>query len=322
MDICDRFGYTPDMALVTFDQFASLPVARQFYWLLWRLLHIHTEFVSPHGQRIQALAKSKRACAFCRLLQEQPGGLDSCLACDHHHREKAREQGKPLRYRCHVGLREFIIPISLHGEWIAFLQCGQMLDAPPRRVDWRRTRGRLAACGLSPRPLEDAYFRIPVLAPAAQKDLMTLLEVLANHIAHAQWQKTLLEMRRFSRITERAQTHIRTHLSIRLPLDELASVASTSKRNLTRVFRAETGKSVVEFIHEQRLNNACDLLSNSGRSCAQIAFECGFGSVQQFNRVFRRAKACTPTAWRKDAELRGADVIEFAGDVRPALPSS
>jgi len=36
----------------------------------------------------------------------------------------------------------------------------------------------------------------------------------------------------------------------------------------------------------------------AGRKLIEIAMDCGFGCIQQFNRVFKRLRGSTPTQWR------------------------
>ena len=69
-----------------------------------------------------------------------------------------------------------------------------------------------------------------------------------------------------------------------------------------RLFRKQVGASVVDFILRRRIARARQLLQREGRTCAEIAFECGFGSVQHFNRIFRRFENVSPTEWRAAAK--------------------
>jgi transcriptional regulator GlxA family with amidase domain len=78
----------------------------------------------------------------------------------------------------------------------------------------------------------------------------------------------------------------------------IAMVAGLSTRSLVRLFRKEAGTSVVEFILRRRIARACDLLRRTYHTCAEIAFEAGFGSVQHFNRIFRRYEGVPPRKWR------------------------
>jgi transcriptional regulator GlxA family with amidase domain len=97
----------------------------------------------------------------------------------------------------------------------------------------------------------------------------------------------------------RAVTFIEAHLGERLALPVIAKAAGLSTRSLVRLFRKEVGTSVVEFILRRRIARARDLLRRTDHSCAEIAFESGFGSVQHFNRIFRRHQNLSPARWRQ-----------------------
>src|SRR6185295_10999259 len=96
----------------------------------------------------------------------------------------------------------------------------------------------------------------------------------------------------------RAMTYIETHLSERLTVEAIAHTANLSTRSLMRLFRKEVDATVVDFILRRRVARARQLLQQGGMTCAEIAFECGFGSVQHFNRTFRRLENASPTEWR------------------------
>jgi len=109
----------------------------------------------------------------------------------------------------------------------------------------------------------------------------------------------------------RAVTYIEVHLGERLTLPVIARAAGLSARSLVRLFRKEIGTSTVEFILRRRIARARDLLQRTDRTCAEIAFEVGFGSVQHFNRIFRRLQDLSPGEWRQrilsDAITDGAE---------------
>ena len=66
---------------------------------------------------------------------------------------------------------------------------------------------------------------------------------------------------------------------------------------------AEGGLTIVEALQNLRVERACAELRTTDKTCSQIAFDCGFGSVQQFNRVFRKHLGITPRAWRSGESL-------------------
>jgi AraC-like DNA-binding protein len=133
---------------------------------------------------------------------------------------------------------------------------------------------------------------------------MTLLELFGNYIAYAQYQILLAEATQKSRIEERALSFIRNHYTEPISLEDVARAACTSKRNLTRIFQGKTGMTVLRTIQEMRIERACNLLQAEDMSCTRAAYDCGFGSVQQFNRVFQMLRQCTPQTWRQHYKNR------------------
>jgi transcriptional regulator GlxA family with amidase domain len=99
----------------------------------------------------------------------------------------------------------------------------------------------------------------------------------------------------------RAMTYIEAHLADGLTIEAIAQAANLSTRSLMRLFRKDVGVTVVDFILRRRIARSRQLLQKDGRTCAEIAFECGFGSVQHFNRIFRRYEKSSPTQWRASA---------------------
>ena len=62
--------------------------------------------------------------------------------------------------------------------------------------------------------------------------------------------------------------------------------------------RAETGFAPLEWLHQQRVNRAQDLLERTEASVEQIAARCGMGTATTLRRHFQRAVGVSPTAYR------------------------
>ncbi|MGO9199181.1 MAG: helix-turn-helix domain-containing protein [Limisphaerales bacterium] len=284
-----------------FDQLAAMPGFRDLSDLAWRLFGVNIALVSPDGQRTMMFDMEKRAQPFCRALEASDAGRALCAMCDQNRFLEARRGAEALRYRCHAGLREFIVPVIRHGETLALLQCGQVHDRPPTQAEWREARRDLVAAGIASRPLHELFRKNRVMAPDRQKDLLDLMELIASRLAYAGEHRLRPEPGRMQAQLGRAVTFIEVHLSERLTLPVVARVAGVSMRNLARLFRREFSASVVEFILRRRISHARDRLRSTDRTCAEIAFESGFGSVQHFNRIFRRIEGVSPREWRRQA---------------------
>jgi ligand-binding sensor protein len=134
------------MSLLTFDTIANLSIIQQFYYLAWRLFGVNIALISPDFTQTQSLGLTSWS-AFCVSLR-QMGFVTNCVECDRKHATIVGDQKHPLRYRCWAGLREFIVPIMLNDEILAYIQCGQVLDEPPSEENWAATCKALMAGGV------------------------------------------------------------------------------------------------------------------------------------------------------------------------------
>ncbi|MDX5481742.1 MAG: AraC family transcriptional regulator [Hymenobacteraceae bacterium] len=88
-----------------------------------------------------------------------------------------------------------------------------------------------------------------------------------------------------------------------LTLEEVASVANMSREAFCRFFKDRTRKTLVTFLNELRVSNACQALLHSDQTIASIAFTCGFANLSHFNRVFSKTTGITPREFRRQATL-------------------
>jgi len=81
-------------------------------------------------------------------------------------------------------------------------------------------------------------------------------------------------------------------------LENLASELGVSYSWFRRSFQTQTGFTPQRFRGLQRLDRACQLLTDSGQSIATIARELGFSSQAYFARMFRKETGLSPSVWR------------------------
>lgn len=84
-----------------------------------------------------------------------------------------------------------------------------------------------------------------------------------------------------------------------LTLKSLAEAAALSPYHFLRTFEHVTGVTPHQYILRLRLRSAAIRLATESTSVIQIAFDCGFGDVSNFNRAFRAEFGSTPTRHRR-----------------------
>ncbi len=91
---------------------------------------------------------------------------------------------------------------------------------------------------------------------------------------------------------------IREHACDPISVDNVLDAIMVSRRTLERRFKETLGRTPHQEILRHRLARAEELLLRSEMKTAQIARECGFSHVQNFNACFRKAYRQTPGQFR------------------------
>jgi AraC family transcriptional regulator len=92
---------------------------------------------------------------------------------------------------------------------------------------------------------------------------------------------------------------IERHPEARLALGTLARSARLSPYHFLRVFERLTGVTPHQFVLRTRLREAAIRLSDQAGSVLEVALDCGFGDVSNFNRAFRTEFGASPSAYRQ-----------------------
>jgi AraC-like DNA-binding protein len=98
----------------------------------------------------------------------------------------------------------------------------------------------------------------------------------------------------------RVMEYVCENTSEQLTLTSTAKALSISKNALEKIFVEYTGMTFGKFLNNMRIEKAMTLLSASDKTVTEIAYECGFGSLRSFNRVFVAFAGKTPTAFKKE----------------------
>lgn len=94
------------------------------------------------------------------------------------------------------------------------------------------------------------------------------------------------------------EEYIQSHLNQEITLTDLAAIACLSPYHFCRVFKKTSGQSPNQYVIEQRMKKAQQLLKLN-LSAKQVADAIGYNSVSHFAHLFHRYFGCSPAYYRQ-----------------------
>jgi AraC-like DNA-binding protein len=92
--------------------------------------------------------------------------------------------------------------------------------------------------------------------------------------------------------------YVRENFEEKIKLDDIASIAHMTPTAFCKYFKARTKKTFSHFVNEVRIGHACKLLCKDDMNITQIAFECGFNNLTNFNKNFKQFKKMVPSEYK------------------------
>jgi AraC-like DNA-binding protein len=106
--------------------------------------------------------------------------------------------------------------------------------------------------------------------------------------------------------------YIMHHYNEQITLEEVAKLAYMTPQAFCRYFKKHTHHTLVSFINQVRINEACKkLVDNKYDSIASVAYNTGFNSITNFNRVFKSVIKKSPKEY-VDSYFQNVKVANLA----------
>ena len=101
-------------------------------------------------------------------------------------------------------------------------------------------------------------------------------------------------------VMQKAMGYIQEHLTEDLRLETVAKAMALSPVYFHNLFKSATGKTLHDYIEEQRIKKAIYLLQTTNDSLTKVAYECGFSSQSYFSFAFKRRMQKTPRSYMRE----------------------
>jgi AraC-like DNA-binding protein len=86
-----------------------------------------------------------------------------------------------------------------------------------------------------------------------------------------------------------------------ISLIAIAKIANLTPTSFCRMFKLKTKKHFVEYLNEIRVSNACKFLIETDMGMSEIAYECGYRTASNFNKLFKKLTGTTPKEYKKNS---------------------
>ncbi len=258
----------------------------------------------PAGAFQAALQNSRQTNPFCALMASRNKTCAACLVLQQRLEETATVE--PQTVECIAGLRESAVPVRLGETVVAYLHTGQVLAKPPTEKGFNRiTKAIGDEVTLDKAALKEAYFKTRVLTKKHYDSIVRLIAIFAQHLSARSNQLAVQEATSEVPVIAKARAYIANHLTEELSLVQVAKAVNTSEFYFCKLFRKSTGLTFTDYVSRVRIETVKQLFLNPHKRVSEAAYEAGFQSLSQFNRVFRRIAGESPSVYRE--KLHGSN---------------
>lgn len=103
---------------------------------------------------------------------------------------------------------------------------------------------------------------------------------------------------------QKAKLFIQEHIDQPITPEQVCEFITMGYSSFRKAFKTQTGFSPAQYILEAKLTRAKHLLSNTGKSVKEIAFELSFENAEYFSTIFKRKTDMTPLQYRGMCQKR------------------
>ena len=105
-----------------------------------------------------------------------------------------------------------------------------------------------------------------------------------------------------SAMIERALEYVGNNLAAPLSLELVSAHVGFSPIYFHYSFKTSVGKTLHEYVEQERIRAAAELLVTTSHTLSTIAYECGFSSQSYFNFAFKRKMGKTPREYAREMQ--------------------
>ncbi len=274
-----------------FDMDKLYTLLKDFY----RITHIR---ITVFDENLHELSSYPHEVApYCKIIRSCFAGLDACLECDRAACAAAdRKKGLHI-YRCHAGLTEVAVPLSVEGISVGYLLFGHVFAYPSHEEGWKEISRRCGSLPIDREALKKTVFGSTILSEEYVRSAADILHAVASYLILERMAAV-----KKNKLAVMLDSYIETHYTEDISTAVICRTLRIGKTQLYKLSEQLYGCGIAKHIRTRRIDLAKSLLtSENALSLADIAEKCGFHDYNYFITVFSREAGTSPIAYRNAA---------------------
>ncbi len=282
-----------------FEALATLPHLEQYGKSFKKATGVSFQVI-PMDEKALCSPAGKFLHAFCGQIALTPLGCSSCMKSQKRLKFNIDNKQGTQKYSCFAGFTKVAIPIINGERHIATLMSEPVFRGKRTESDFKlvaeKLGGDLGNAGKT--KARKAYFETPVITEEKFEALTELLDVFVQHLPQDVNRHVLACSSIEPLSVSNAKTFLQSHYDAPITLEQVLKHVHVSRFHFCKIFKKSTGITLTEYTARLRVEKAKELLLKSDFRISDVVFASGFGSIPQFNNVFKRIVGMPPTAYR------------------------
>lgn len=266
-------------------------VLKDFYTLT------HIRIVLIDGDFNELMSYPPEREGFCAIVRKNLEVNANCVVGDKAACQKCAKTKELIRYRCHIGLTEAVIPIYDKNGVLGYAMFGQALSRENYEETKKKLKARFPEHIFS--GVEEAIEKIPVKSDAELNAAATVLQMLVMYVTSNQW---VVPGR--TEFVRKMDSFIEKNMGQTITVDDICTEFSVGRTRLYDMAEDYLGCGIAEYIRNRRIEQARKLLEETDMPVGEIAYATGFSDYTHFFRIFKKVCGMSAREYRKENEKK------------------
>lgn len=227
---------------------------------------------------------------FCELISESPAAISLCVRADKERFDEVDRLGSSKVFVCPFGLIEVFAPIIINGLTVGYMVLGQILSED---INIKKLAQKPAQYGFKEETVLEKLEKLEKKSDEIIQASTIILEACAKYVYIDKYIHIS-----GNEMTNNIHNYIVEHISEKITADMLCHQFFLSRVSLYKLFNDQFHSSVADYIKNERIKMARELLQDSHLSIREVAEQVGL-EYNYFSKVFYKAEGMNPKQFQK-----------------------